>query len=98
MSGPILLSAFINDIIYCFKHGKSILYVDDLKVIFSIDPTKPTESLTLILNDLPKLSLRCTNNGLQLNFDKCVVLHYGLNNPNFVYTLDNHQFALLLLL
>ena len=49
-SAPILFSAFINDIVYCFKHGKLILYVDDLKFIFCIYPTKPAESPTLILN------------------------------------------------
>ena len=41
MFGPILFFTFINDIVYCFKHGKLILYADDVKVIFSIDPTKP---------------------------------------------------------
>ena len=91
MSGPILFSAFITEIVYCFKYGKPILYADDLKVIFSIDSTTPAESHTLILNDLCNLSLWCSNNGLLLNFDKCVVLHYGLNNPHFVYTLDNNQ-------
>ena len=72
VSGPIYFSAFPNDIVYCFKYGKPNLYADDLKVIFSIDPTKPAESHTLILNDLRNLSLWCTNNGLQLNFGKCV--------------------------
>ena len=28
-----------------------------------------------------------------IQFNKCIVLHYGNNNPNFVYTLCDHVFS-----
>ena len=35
--GPILFSAYINDIVDCFHYGKLILYnADDLKVVFPL--------------------------------------------------------------
>ena len=47
--------------------------------------------IILIIINTNNNNTTTTNNGLQLNFAKCAVLHYGLNNPNFVYALDNHQ-------
>jgi hypothetical protein len=88
--GPILYCAYTNDIIQCFTYGKAILYADDLKVVFPIDRLKPNESYTLIINDLKKLSAWSMDTGLKFNFKKCTVLHYGYNNPNFAYTLDNY--------
>jgi hypothetical protein len=88
--GPILYCAYTNDIVNCFSYGQPILYADDLKVIFPVDKNDMNQSFALINDDLKKLALWSASTGLQFNFNKCVVLHYGNNNPNFVYKLNNH--------
>ena len=38
------------------------------------------------MRNLNNLSIWLQARGLQFNFNKCVVLHYGANNLNFVHT------------
>jgi hypothetical protein len=85
--GPILYAAYTNDIVHCFSHGKPILYADDLKVVFPIDLLNPQKSYNAIMSDLNNLSLWSAASGLNFNFNKCFVMHYGSNNPNFAYHL-----------
>ena len=42
------------------------------------------------MHDLNNLSSWSKATGLLFNFNKCIVLHYGNNNPNFEYALCNH--------
>ena len=88
--GPILYAAYTNDIVRCFTYGKPILYADDLKVIFPIDLSDIRKSYSLIMHDLNNLSSWSKATGLLFNFNKCIVLHYGNNNPNFEYALCDH--------
>ena len=90
MLGPLLYAAYTDDIIRCFSYSRPILYADDLKVIFPIDPSNFTKSFSLIMNDLHALSAWSEFNGLQFNFAKYAVLHFGAKNPNFVYNVNNH--------
>ena len=53
--GPLLYAAYTNDIIRCFSYGRPILYADDLKVIFPIDPSDFPKSFSLIMNDINAL-------------------------------------------
>ena len=88
--GPLLYAADTNDIIRCFSYGHPILYVDDLKVIFPIDPSNFPKSFSLIMNDLNTLSAWSEFYGQWFNFAKCAVLHFGAKNPNFVYNVNYH--------
>ena len=88
--GPILYAAYTNDIVRCFTYGKPILYADDLKVIFPIDLSDIRKSYSFIMHDLNNLSSWSKATGLLFNFNKCIVLHYGNNNPNFEYALCDH--------
>ena len=74
---PPLYVAYTNDIIRCFSYGRSILYANDLEVIFLIDPPDFPKCLSLIMNDLNALSAWSKFNGLRFNFAKCAVLHFG---------------------
>ena len=87
---PILYAAYTNDIVRCFTYGKPILYADDLKVIFPVDLSDIRKSYSLIMHDLNNLSSWSKSTGLLFNFNKCILLHFGNNNPNFVYTLCDH--------
>ena len=42
------VSAFINDIVRCFKNGRLIIYVHNLKATCYSDFTQPVESLIII--------------------------------------------------
>ena len=88
--GPILYAAYTNDIVRCFTYGKPMLYADDLKVIFPIDLSDKRKSYSLIMHNLNNLSSCSKVTELLFNFNKCIVLHYGNNNPNFEYTLCDH--------
>ena len=87
---PILFSAYINDIVDCFHYGKPVLCADDLKVVFFINSLHANNSHALIKRDLRSLCFWASNKGLQFNYNKCALLHYGQNNPLFTYTLGNH--------
>ena len=54
--GPLLYAAYTNDIVRCSSYGRPKLYVDNLKIIFSIDPPDFPKSFSLIMNDLNALS------------------------------------------
>ena len=54
--GLLLYATYTNDIVRCFSYGHSILYADDLKVIFLIDLSDFPKSFSLIMNDLNALS------------------------------------------
>ena len=88
--GPILYAAYTNNIVCCFTYGKPIFYADDLKVIFPIDLSDIRKSYFLIMHDLNNLSSWSKATRPLFNFNKCIVLHYGNNNPNFEYTLCDH--------
>ena len=88
--GPILYAAYTNDIVHCFTCGKSMLYADDLKVIFPIDLSDIRKSYSFIMHDLNNFSSWSKATELLFNFNKCIVLHYGNNNPNFEYTLCDY--------
>ena len=61
-----------------------------LKLFFSINNLHPNNSYALIKRDLHNLCLWASNNGLQFNYNKRALLHYGQNNPLFTYTLGSH--------
>ena len=82
-----MYAAYTNDVVRCFTYGKPILYVDDLKVIFPIDLSDIHKSYSLIMHGLNNLSSWSKATRLLFNFNKCIMLHYGNNNPNFEYTL-----------
>ena len=54
--GPLLYAAYTDDIIRCLSYGHPILYADDFKVIFPIDPSDFPKSFSLVMNDLNSLS------------------------------------------
>lgn len=71
--GPLLFNIFINDIAQSFFHSKHLLYADDLKifkVVTSVNDVK------LIQEDINRLLIWSSKNGLPVNFDKCFQLTF----------------------
>lgn len=86
--GPLLFILFINDIKYCFKNSKFLLYADDLKIYKNI--AVQTDCLDF-QKDLDCFSEYCTVNKLHLNISKCYSITFTKKKlvKNFDYFLGN---------
>lgn len=80
--GPILFIIFINDIP---EAANSIvkIFADDTKLY------APTVKVDLIQDDLNALYSWSNIWDMKFNVDKCKTVHYGRNNPQHVYTMNN---------
>ena len=87
--GPLMFLIFINDLpdIVC-DDVNCVLFADDVKIYRSICSSKDNESLQ---STLDKISLWCSRWKLKLSTSKCITLHLGKNNPNFIYTLNREK-------
>ena len=83
--GPILFTIFMNDIDLAINSSHGVLvskFADDTKLGKCIVNPQDCIKLHNALNDLIKWSSEC---GMKLHPDKCVVLHFGPNNPKHIY-------------
>jgi hypothetical protein len=80
--GPLLFSAFINDLTIKFENCKFLLFADDLKIYVSIDNFSDHQSLQSNLN---VLDTWCRANGMVLNVSKCCVISFSRRRQNSVY-------------
>ena len=86
--GPTLFLSYVNDIFECTKHGRTFLFADDIKVVY----TAPLDNLSSLFHniqdDLRSLdgwsSLWCMN----FSPNKCSVLTYRCNPPDFIFTIN----------
>lgn len=70
--GPLLFLLFINDVVNCVQHSRVLLYADDMKIFHEINSIDDCDGLQ---SDLDRLVVWSQNN-LQFNADKCVVVRY----------------------
>ena len=83
--GPLLFVIFINDLIKIFIN-KTKLYADDTKLLSKVEDIINNEnSLQKDLNEASEWSRKWL---LGFNSSKCVIMHYGNNNPHVKYTLN----------
>ena len=83
--GPLLFDIFINDLIKIFIN-KTKLYADDTKLLSKVEDIINNEnSLQKDLNEASEWSRKWL---LGFNSSKCVIMHYGNNNPHVKYTLN----------
>src|SRR5690349_2989857 len=61
-------------------------FADDTKLFGKVDSDAQLDSMH---QDLKLLSEWSQIWGLEFNVDKCKVIHFGRNNPNTVYVLNN---------
>ena len=55
--------------VWCFSHGKAVLYADGLKVVLPISLSDINNSYKFIVSDLNNLSIWSQATGLQFNFN-----------------------------
>ena len=85
--GPLLFVIFINDMPNVFEN-KSELYADDTKILSEINVNNQDNSLQRDLNNASEWSKKWL---LSFNTEKCVIMHYGKNNPKLKYTLNGTE-------
>lgn len=81
--GPLLFNAFISDLVYEFKSTVSF-FADDTKFFGN-----PLTNRLDLENDLFRLQQWCSKWLLQLNEQKCSVMHMGHLNPGVQYFLND---------
>ena len=84
--GPLLYILYANDIMQNFKFAKVKMYVDDLTVYAIVNNINDRIKLQNELNNLLEWSKKWQ---LNINFDKCHVIHIGKKNLNFDYCFNN---------
>jgi hypothetical protein len=85
--GPLLFIVFINDMPEVVKNFKCKLYADDSKIIARIKNESDSCKLQQDLDAIVKWTETWL---MQLNLDKCKVMHVGYKNPAFNYTMAQH--------
>ena len=80
--GPLLFNIFISDLPKCII-SQNCSYADDLKLFY------PSFLSNTIQQDLNRIEAWTSKNGLDLNPDKCVVMHFGHGNPFHRYFICN---------
>jgi hypothetical protein len=85
--GPLLFTAFINDIGDCILHSQFLLFADDLKIYRQIRCIEDAEKLD---EDLGRIYDYCVVNRLELNLKKCNSITFTKNKKiiKHNYTID----------
>ncbi|KAK4471044.1 hypothetical protein MN116_000553 [Schistosoma mekongi] len=90
--GPLLFIMYVNDICHCFQEGKTFMFADDLKVVYTFNPDEGRNINDIIQRDLNKLSKWCDKWFLPLNTQKSGYLCFGESNPEINLHLNEHEF------
>ncbi|XP_036143385.1 uncharacterized protein LOC118645784 [Monomorium pharaonis] len=77
--GPLLFSAFIDDIGASLKFSKHMAFADDTQIYLSCLPSDLHLELTMIRHDVSVIADYALSNSLKLNLDKSKVLILGHN-------------------
>ena len=85
--GPLLFIIYINDL--CENlHFMGKLYADDTKIISSINSINDSQLLQADLNKIHEWSTKWL---VQLNRDKCKVMHLGYHNQKYKYYINDES-------
>ena len=88
--GPLLFLIYVNDIDDCVLHCKLYKFADDMKLSLHFPASDIDFSRnTLLQQDLSSIHDWCSKWLLKINCSKCVCLHFGHNNPNVSYKIDD---------
>jgi len=86
VAGPLFFRIFINDLPNVLQDSKVYMFADDCKLYFSYNRNENSDrlqqDLSLLFNWFKKMQL-------SLAIEKCAVLHFGYNNPQKVYNIEN---------
>ena len=86
--GPVLFAIYINDLDLAINCTNGVLlskFADDTKMGKVISTPNDCLELQHAINNLVSWSTRW---GMELHPDKCTVIHFGKNNPKFIYDIN----------
>ena len=86
--GPCLFLLYINDISDCISYSKVQMYADDTKLYCKVNDI---EDCNIAANDLDNIFEYFDLWQLNINVDKCEIVHLGNNNLFYPYTIDDMQ-------
>ena len=84
--GPTLFTGVINDLPSQLETCQMFLFADDGKAVGSARFTVDRDAVQRDLHTIGGWSYR---NGLQLNMEKCICLHYGSSDQRSNYVINN---------
>ena len=82
--GPLLFIAYISDL-PCAITSPATIFADDTKVYRRIQSIDDSQYLQ---EDLDSLADWCATWGMLFNTSKCVVMHFGKDNPKYLYHIE----------
>ena len=85
--GPLLFIIYINDLCEDL-HYTGKLYADDTKVISAINTLYDSQLLQADLNKINEWSMKWL---VQLNREKCIVMHLGYHNQKYEYYINDES-------
>lgn len=80
--GPLLFSAFINDISTHMPYSRSLMFADDIKIFSRVHCSVDQEDLQRSLSSVEAWSRA---NAMELNIDKCQVMSFSRSRATFIY-------------
>lgn len=85
--GPILFNIFVNDVTECFQQSTPFMFADDLKIARVVSSYT---DMSLLQEDLNRLSKWCKDNCIKLNSNKCLHIKFTrkLKPLNTSYYID----------
>lgn len=90
--GPVLFLIFINDLDHHIQSAASsasvFKFADDSKIGMAVRSVEDAKCFQAAVNALVQW---CSDNGMRLHPDKCSILHFGYNNPRYVYEIGGNN-------
>ena len=88
--GPLLFLIYVNDVDDSLLNCKLFKFADDMKLSIHFPATDIHFSRHILLQqDLSSIQDWCSRWILEINCSKCVCLHFGHNNPNQSYQIED---------
>ena len=87
--GPILFLLYINSIINSVKHGRTYLFADDIKIIYTFRPNCLGATALNIQSDLNDIFAWSKSHCLSFSADKCHVLGFQCPLTDYRFCLGN---------
>ena len=87
-TGPGLFKIFMNELCKVIIFAKPSLFADDFKIMGDI--TTPGNCKLMQVN-VEAIATRSVANKMPISLDKCTSMHYGKNNPKWLYVIHKKQ-------
>jgi len=85
ISGPVLFTLYVKELLSIPNHCPSIGYVDDTKLLLALPPNQTTHAVSMLNDDLREITKCCCRNSLLINPDNSKLLEIGV--PQLTRTL-----------